>query len=114
MVLEIGEKLFIIARRLFDKDLHRHFVGEVVACNNSLARIRGYAFVYDDNSNNFVRRQELRTRIFSLTDAGYIINLLPEDADLEKIHYVTDQENHRMITDGKTFSVNVSEFSAVR
>ena len=114
MVLEIGEKLYIISRRLFDKDLRRHFVGEVVACSNSQTRIRGYAFVYDDNSNNFVRRDELRTRIFSLTDAGYIINLLPKDAVLEDIHYVTDQENHRLITDGKTFSMNVSEFSAVR
>lgn len=114
MVLEIGEKLYIISRRLFEKDLRRHFVGEVVGCNSSQARIRGYAFVYDDNSNNFVRREELRTRIFSLTDAGYIINLLPEDTVLEDIRYVTDQENHRLITDGKIFNMNVSEFSAVR
>ena len=29
MVLGIGEEVLIIARRLFEKDLRRHFVGEV-------------------------------------------------------------------------------------
>ena len=31
MVVEPGEKLFIVTRRLFEGDLRRHFVGEVKA-----------------------------------------------------------------------------------
>jgi len=114
MVLNPGENVFIISRRLFEKDLRRHFVGEVQESTDTVVRIRGYAFVYDDNSQDFVKRDELRTRIISLTDARCIINLLPGDANLEDIRYQIDDRNQRIITDGKTFQLNVSEFSARR
>lgn len=112
MTLNTGEKVFIIARRLFEKDLRRHFVGEVLESTDSAARVRGYAFIFDANSGDFVRRDEIRTRIFSLTDAGYIINLLPGEAVIEEISYQTTNNNQRILTDGKTFQMNVSEFSA--
>lgn len=112
MVIKNGEIVFIIARRLFEKDLRRHFVGEVVESTDTVVRVRGYAFVYDEFSNTFVRREEVRRRVFSLTDAGYIVNLLPADAVLEDIRYLADRDNQRFITDGKTFKMNVSEFSA--
>ena len=114
MTLKIGEKVFIIARRLFEGDLRRHFVGEVLESADTTARVRGYAFVYDSVSGDFVRREELRTRVFSLTDAGYIINLLPEEVVLEEVSYQKNAKNQRIITDGKIFQMNVSEFSATR
>ena len=114
MILKNGEKVFIISRRIFEKDLRRHFVGEVLESNEAVARVRGYAFVYDDINSDFVRREELRTRIIPLTDAGYIINLLPSEVVLEEISYQTDERNQRTITDGKTFQLNISEFSARR
>lgn len=112
MTLKNGEKVFIIARRLFEKDLRRHFVGEVLESTETTARLRGYTFVYDDASGDFVRREDLRTRLFSLTDAGYTINLLPGEVVIEDISYQTNEKNQRVITDGKTFQMNVSEFSA--
>ncbi len=112
MVLDIGEKVFIIARRIFEKDLRRHFAGEVLESTDATARVRGYTFVYDDASGNFVRREEVRTRIFSLTDAGYIINLLPDETVIEDVSYQINDKNQRILTDGKTFQMNVSEFSA--
>jgi hypothetical protein len=89
-------------------------VGEVQESTDTVVRLRGYAFVYDDNSQDFVKRDELRTRIISLTDARCIINLLPVDANLDDIHHQIDDRNQRIITDGKTFQLNVSEFSARR
>jgi len=114
MILKNGEKVFIIARRLFEKDLRRHFVGQVLESSDMTVRVSGYSFVYDDVNGDFMRREEVRTRIFSLTDAGYVINLLPGEAVLEDISYQTDDKNQRMITDGKTFQMNVSEFSTRR
>jgi hypothetical protein len=114
MMLKQGEKVFIIARRIFEKDLRRHFAGEVLESTDTAVRVRGYAFVYDDNSQEFVRRDEIRTRLFSLTDAGYIINLMPSEVILEEIRYQIDERNQRIITDGKAFQLNVSEFSARR
>jgi hypothetical protein len=112
MTLKNGEKVFIIARQLFEKDLRRHFVGEVIESSETTTRLRGYTFVYDDASGDFLRREELRTRVFSLTDAGYIINLLPGEALIEEVSYQTNDKNQRVLTDGKTFQMNVSEFSA--
>ena len=111
MILENGDKIFIVTRRLFEKDLRRHFVGEVHEATDMAVRIKGFAFIYDEQSAIFVRREEVRTRIFSLIDAGCIINVLPRDVVVEDIRYQTNDKNQRTITDGKSFKMNVSEFN---
>ena len=55
MVVEPGEKLFIVTRRLFEGDLRRHFVGEVKAATESTVRLEGYTFVFDAGIGKFVR-----------------------------------------------------------
>jgi hypothetical protein len=40
MTLKNGEKVFIIARQLFEKDLRRHFVGEVIESSETTVRLR--------------------------------------------------------------------------
>jgi hypothetical protein len=112
MVLENGEKIFIVTRRSFVEDLRRHFVGQVLGSTDMVVRAKGFVFVYDNTKGDFVRREDVRTRVFSLTDAGFIINILPNEASLEDIHYQVDENNQRIITDGKTFKMNASEFGA--
>ena len=65
-------------------------------------------------TKQFVRREDLRTRIFSLADAGLVIHILPEETHLDEVQFVWDENNRRLITDRKTFSMNVSEFSLNR
>jgi hypothetical protein len=112
MILTNGEKVFIITRRIFEGGLRRHFVGEVQESTDSPVRVRGYAFVYDSRISDFLRREGLRTRILSLVDTNYVINLLPLEAIIEDIHYQVDADNQRMFTNDKTFNMNISEFSA--
>ena len=112
MILGNGEKVYIITRRNFEGDLRRHFLGEVQMCTDTAVRVQGYAFVYDNRISNFLKRDDLRTRIFSLVDANYVINVLPLETILEDIHYQVSANNQRMITDDKTFNMNISEFSA--
>ncbi len=114
MVIQTKEKIHIISRRLFDGDLRRHFVGVVEVVSEQAIRARGYIFVFDETINEFVRREKGRVRIFSLTDAGLIINLLPDETELDTIQYSMDDQGNRIITDGKSVSFNVSEFSARR
>ena len=109
-----GEKVFIITRRLFDGDLRRHFVGEVQEVTSVAMRVQGYAFVFDDGTKQFVRREGLRIRIFSLIDAGLVINILPSQVQVEDIRYKWDDENRRIISDEKAFRMNISEFSLNR
>ena len=113
-MIATGEKVYVITRRTFEGDLRRQFVGEVQAVTDFAMRLQGYAFVFDDVTKQFVRREDLRTRIFSLVDAGLVIPILPEETHLDEVQFVWDENNRRLITDRKTFSMNVSEFSLNR
>ncbi|MDX1437991.1 MAG: hypothetical protein R3335_14355 [Anaerolineales bacterium] len=114
MILKPGEKVHIITRRLFENDLRRHFAGEIERVSDSALRVRGYSFVYDGATNEFLRREEERLRVFPTEDAGLIINVIPDDTDLAKLAYLVNDEGERILTDGKSFSINVSEFGARR
>ena len=50
-ILSSGDKIHIIHRQLFDRDAQRHFVGIVEARKGSLARVNGYLFARDTQSN---------------------------------------------------------------
>lgn len=113
-MLSKGDKLFVITRRLFEGDLRRHFVGEVQETTERAVRVQGYMFVYDDANNVYVRREGERTRIFSLVDAGLVINVLPRDVALKDIQYRDDEENHLVLTDEKSFKLDINEFGFYR
>ena len=114
MILEPGEKIHVIVRRNFESDMRRHFIGEILATDINLARVAGYAFVLDNMSGQFVRRPEERIRIIALTDSGNIINVLPGEADIENSQYKQSKEGKLMVTDSKTFSLDINEFSSSR
>jgi hypothetical protein len=114
MTIKVGEKIHVMTRRLFDGDQLRHFAGVVEATSQAVVRARGYAFAYDQSENEFVRRQEERIRLFSTTDAGFIINILPPETEVATLHYQLDAQGRRVVTDGKTVSCDVSEFGAKR
>ena len=114
MILKEGEKVHIITRRLFENDLRRHFAGEVQAVGEVAVRIEGYVFVFDAGNVRYVKRPERRVRIFGLADSGNIINVIPAHVDLEALSYQTSANNHMVFTDGKSFTLDINEFSAIR
>jgi hypothetical protein len=114
MILSKGEKVFVVTRRLFNGDLRRHFVGVVQEVSETAFRVKGYAFIFDEMSSQFIRHDELRTRVMTFVDAGMVINILPDEVNIEEIHYRTNEKNHRVITDDKLFTMNVSEFAINR
>lgn len=116
VVLYVGEKVHVITRRAFESDVQRHFAGEVEIAGESVVRLRGYTFVFefDVMVNHFVRRPESRTKIVSLADSGNIINVIPAEVDLEELEYKTSAKKHLVVTDGKTFSLDINEFGGLR
>jgi hypothetical protein len=110
MIIEINEKLHIMYRSLFENSTRRHFIGTVIAVKDSLCRIEGYVFIYDEKKTEFVRRPELRTTIMDLAGSGYIVNVIASDADLESVQYRYAQGIGTVATDGKNFSLNINEF----
>ena len=80
MVLNDGEYLHIIHRQLFPNDARRHFVGTVEGHEGNLVRVKGYLFAMDSSHSQFVRREDLRTRVVSLNDgsAWHTTTLTPQ------------------------------------
>ena len=114
MVVEIGEKIHIMTRRKFEQDIRRHFVGTVLASDGTVVRTEGYTFVFDTNKDDYIKRPEKRTRIFDLSDSGYIVNIIPKEAILEKIIYIFTSERRLVVTDEKYFSLDIHEFGPMR
>lgn len=113
MIVEIGEKIHIMARRRFEQDIRRHFVGTVLTSDGSVVRTEGYTFVFDANKDNYDKRPEERTRIFDLSDSGYVVNIIPKETVLEKVIYKLS-DRRLVVTDEKTFSLDVNEFGPMR
>jgi hypothetical protein len=98
-----------MTRRLFADDVHPHFVGEISAVSGPLFKAQGYSFVFDSATNSYLKHPTLRTRLFSLSDAGHIINLIPREVDLDRLQYGV--VNRRLaISDGAGFSLEINEF----
>jgi hypothetical protein len=110
-VLDVGEKVLLIERRLFETDLRRHFVGVVERCTEVAFRLRGYVFVYDRSTGGFVRRGDRRIRIAPLA-GRYVISVLPAEVDIEELRYVAPAGIGLTLTDGKQFSMLLTEFGA--
>ena len=112
MVIEVGEKLHIMYRSLYEKSTRRHFIGSVVAANDALCRIEGYVFIYDEKKTEFVRKPELRTTIIDLAESGFIVNIISPDVELEVVRYRYAQDVGLIATDDKGFSLNINEFGS--
>jgi len=102
-VLTVGDKLHIMTRRLFADDVHPHFVCEISAV------AKGYSFVFDSGTNSYLKHPEVRTRLFSLSDAGHIINVIPQEVDLESLEYRI-VAGRLAISDSSGFSLEINEF----
>ena len=114
MVVEVGERIHIMARRRFEQDVRRHFVGTVIASDGTVVRMEGYTFVFDAHKDNFIKRPEKRTRIFDLSDSGYIVNIIPKETELEKVIYTFTSDRRLVVTDEKSFSLDIHEFGPLR
>lgn len=112
MVIEVGEKLHIMYRSLYEKSTRRHFIGEVVAAKDSLCRLEGFVFVYDDKSTEFVKKKEKRITIIDVAESGFIANVIDPAAVLENVHYKYSQGVGLIATDDKSFTLDINEFGS--
>lgn len=112
MILKPGEKIHAIKQRMFESEVRRHFIGEVTEATEQVARVKGYAFVFDTRKNQYLRHTEERERLISIIDSSILINILPSTANVERVRYVLNRENMLCVTDGEAFSMNINEFGA--
>ena len=109
-ILNPGEKVHIIHRRRFEKDIRRHFIGHVDDYEHGVARVSGYVFVIDDLSQHlFVRRPDKRIKLVPLTSGEIIVNVIPSSVDIETVHYEL-KDRTLIVTDGSPWTMDVKEF----
>ena len=107
MILNTGEYIHIIHRQLFPDDARRHFVGTVESHEGPIVRVKGYLFAMDSASSQFVRREQERTRIFSLSDA-VIVNVLPARVKIDQITYTHRPNGDILVTDGTDWHFDIT------
>ncbi len=114
MVVRLGDKLHVIARRLFEGDLRRHFAGEIKEVSGDLALLEGHVFIFNPNTNEYQRMPEIRQRVIGLSSAGLIINVLPRELVIADLAYRMNKENRLVLTDFAGYSLDIHEFGASR
>ncbi len=112
-VVGVGDKLHIVTRRIFEDDLRRHYMGEVVSVSDRLCAVRGYTFVFDRNQGEYRRHEDVRTRILSLGDAGHIVNKLPSEVDVHSMEY-RSVDGSLVVADVSGFTLDINEFGPTR
>lgn len=109
-VVEHGDKVLIVTRRLFGADARRHFAGSVDRYDGSNIRVHGYAFVLDSETSQFIRRKSQRTRVFKL-DNHVVTFILPSDTDLSKLRYERRDGDTLTVTDGESLKLDLNELA---
>ena len=107
MVLNEGEYVHIIHRQFFADDAQRHFVGTVESHEGNIVRMRGYLFAMDRKRNEFVRREQLRTRVISI-GKDVIVNVLPSHVKIDKITYSHRSNGDILVTDGTSWHLDIT------
>ena len=101
-------------RRSYDGQLQRHFVGQVDSADGAIVRATGYVFIYDDNKAQYIKKPPQRTTILNLAESGYFVNLIPSTVNLDDLRYEVIDRTSLAFTDGKSFVLDINEFSARR
>ena len=107
MIINIGEYVHIIHRQFFHDDARRHFVGTVEGHEGPLIRVKGYLFAMDSSQSQFVRREQLRTRIVSLNEA-VIVNILPAHVKIDHILYTHLPNGDIHVSDGTDWHLDIT------
>ena len=101
-------------RRLYDSQLQRHFAGQVDSADGVIVRATGYVFIYDDKKAQYIKKTPQRTTILNLAESGCFVNLIPSTVNLDDLRYEVIDRTNLVFTDGKTFVLDINEFSARR
>ena len=109
MILEPGDKVLVVHRRLFDKDENRYFVGVVEDFESGIARVTGYSFVRDAIAGQVHGKSDPRTKLLSLSSGTLIVYLLSKETVVESLQFTVANDGGVTATDGKSLHMNLSE-----
>lgn len=108
MLLARGAIIFASHRRLFEGDVPRYFVGQVLESNDAVLKVRGYSFVRDQGTGRLLRKNDLRTKVISVIAGTHILYELPHTVLVESLR-LDSQEGFLFLSDGRDFRMDLAE-----
>jgi hypothetical protein len=109
MILEEGDKILIVYRRLFEGDETRYFAGIVDGYEAGVAKVTGRTWLRDTFSGGVVGKPDPTTKIFSIASGAVIVYELPDAANVDRLRFETGQTGGLWITDGAGFRLDLTE-----
>jgi hypothetical protein len=110
-VLKEGDKILIAHRRLYDGDEARFFAGIVVSYDAGAFRISGWTFLQDSATGMVFKKEDLRTKLYSLASGTILVYGLPDDVEMGSLRF-EGREGELILTDAKNLHMNMSEHFA--
>lgn len=108
MIFDKNAKVLVCHRRLFDLDHPRYFVGYVEEYEDGIARVGGFTMMRDGYTGTYIRKDDERTKIISLSSGALIVYQLPSTLNVEALTMRT--ESQRVVLEDDTgFSMDLSE-----
>ena len=108
MLLQPSDKILLAHRRLYDGDAPRHFVGEVIAYEDRLAKVRGYSFVRNAMSGDHIRKSDPRIKIVPLDSPAFLVYELPRSVAVDALRFIAE-DDRLVLTDDAGFVMNMAE-----
>ena len=113
MLLENGETVHIMTQRMFEQDMRRHFIGEIVRSSDAAILVEGYEFMFVQGVNEYMRQGDKQCRVFGLCESRHISDLIQQRVNVDDIAY-KNEEHGLVVTDGKSFKIHIHEFGMLR
>jgi len=110
MIVQKADVLLITHRRLFAEDLPRFFIGRVDNYADGLVLISGYSWVRDSIHAEMKRKDDLRTKVVSLSSGTALIYQLPGDLDIAALRLESAERQQLFLVDGHGFSMNITDY----
>jgi hypothetical protein len=107
-MLNAGDKLLVAHRRLFERDETRYFAGTVEAYDAGVVKLVGWTYLKDFGSGAILRKEDLRTKLYSLASGTIIVYQLPAETDIESLEFRGDAA-HLLLIDDDGLRMNIAE-----
>jgi hypothetical protein len=108
-LLETGDRIAVIDRKLFRDDNTRLFVGVVEDYENGVARASGFGYhINPYEVAGTERRAEERTRLVAVSSWD-VVYVLPKEIDIGDLQ-VRRSPKSLVLTDGKSLMMDLSEW----
>lgn len=108
MLLKRGDKVHVLIRRRFEKDIRRHMIGLVEDTSENSILVEGRKAIYNGATANYSILEDTTLQVVPIIDSGIILTVMPEEVELGDLYYETSPGS-TVLTDGKNYRLRINE-----